>query len=316
MSLKTPIVFIIFNRPETTEKVFNEIAKAKPEKLLVIADGPRQNNPSDTENCRKTRAIIDKVNWNCQVLKNYSDVNLGCRKRISSGLDWVFSKVEEVIILEDDCLPDQSFFEFCQELLNKYRNDERIAAIYGTNILYRWGSASYFFSHCPQGWGWATWRRFWKHYDVDIKDWANLRHGDWLEKAVGQRNPILYQYRRKVFDEVYQGTADTADYQITFAALKTNSLFIIPKVNLVSNIGFSEGATHTRQRWHKFSNLKRLKMKFPLLHPSTISLDDKAEKLVTKYQYTPFRPFLIRVIIFLSYRVRRWFYEQFKLKKI
>lgn len=314
MSLKTPIVFIIFNRPKVTQKVFEEIAKAKPEKLLVIADGPRPNYPSDIKKCRKTRAIIENVDWNCEVLKNYSETNLGCRKRVSSGLNWAFDQVEEAIILEDDCLPHPSFFKFCQELLDKYRNDERVAVIYGTNILYRWGSSSYFFSRCPQGWGWATWKRFWKHYDVDIKDWANLRNTDWVEKVVGKDNPILCEYRRKVFDEVYQGKADTADYQITFAALKTDSLFVIPKVNLVSNIGFSEGATHTRQRWHKFANLKQSEMKFPLLHPSKVCPDTRAEKLITRYQYTPFRPFLIRAILYLIYRIRRWFYEQFKLK--
>jgi len=315
--MKTPVVFIIFNRPETTEKVFLEIAKAKPQKLLVIADGPRKDHPSDIERCKATRAIIDKVNWNCKVLKNYSDKNLGCRGRIPSGLDWAFNQVEEAIILEDDCVPHPSFFRFCEELLERYRDNESIAAICGTNPLHYWGPYSYFFSRYFQGWGWATWRRFWKHYDVDIKEWPKLRNSDWFEKVVGKGSPAL-EHQRRVFEKIYQKTAgvDVYDYQVNFAAWKTNSLFIIPKVNLVSNIGFGVGATHTRRRWHKFANLKRQAMDFPLSHPPHVSCDVKADKLIARYQYTPFRSFLIRATLFLVYRIRRWFYEQFKLKNL
>ena len=236
MSLRTPVVFIIFNRPETTEKVFKEIAKVKPQKLLVIADGPRKDHPSDIERCKAARAVINQVDWDCEVLKNYADSNLGPKRRFSSGLDWVFNQVEEAIILEDDCLPHPSFFRFCEELLERYRHDERVAVIYGTNFLHRWGPYSYFFSRYPQGWGYATWRRFWKHYDADLKEWPKLRDSGWLEKVIGERGAPL-EYRRRVFDAVYQGL-DTFEFQVTFAAWRTNSLFIIPKVNLVSNIGF------------------------------------------------------------------------------
>ncbi|MFM6245941.1 MAG: FkbM family methyltransferase, partial [Dolichospermum sp.] len=132
--LKTPVCFIIFNRPDVTQRVFQKISEAKPPKLLVIADGPRIDKVGEEQKCAATRAIIDQVDWECQVLTNYSDINLGCRKRIYTGLDWVFSQVEEAIILEDDCLPDSSFFRFCEELLEKYRDHPRIMLVCGQNL--------------------------------------------------------------------------------------------------------------------------------------------------------------------------------------
>lgn len=134
MALKTPVVFIIFNRSDTTEKVFAEIAKVRPRKLLVIADGPRPDHPSDIERCKAARAVIERVDWDCEVLTNYSEANLGCKACVSSGLDWAFQNVEEVIILEDDYLPHPTFFRFCEESLERYRDDERIALISGTNL--------------------------------------------------------------------------------------------------------------------------------------------------------------------------------------
>ena len=134
MLITTPIVFLIFNRPETTQQVFDAIRQAQPQTLLVVADGPRNDRPEDVDNCRATRAILEQVDWDCEVLTNYSDLNLGCRKRISSGLTWAFEQVEEAIILEDDCLPDPSFFQYCQELLDYYRQDDRIMTISGDNF--------------------------------------------------------------------------------------------------------------------------------------------------------------------------------------
>ena len=151
----TPVAFIIFNRPDTTKRVFAEIAKARPPKLLVIADGPRADHPADVEKCAAVRAIIDGVDWDCEVLKNYSDVNLGCKRRVSSGLDWVFDTVEEAIILEDDCLPHPTFFRFCEEMLEKYRDDKRIAMISGDNLQFgrKRTGYSYYFSRYPHIWG-------------------------------------------------------------------------------------------------------------------------------------------------------------------
>src|SRR6267142_406558 len=132
--LKTPITFIIFNRPDTTARVFAEIARAKPPKLLIVADGPRVDRMGEAERCAQTRAVVERIDWNCEVLTNYSSVNLGCRNRVASGIDWVFEQVEESIILEDDCVPHPTFFRFCEELLERYRDDERVSQIGGANF--------------------------------------------------------------------------------------------------------------------------------------------------------------------------------------
>ncbi|MEW6675513.1 MAG: glycosyltransferase family 2 protein [Nitrospirota bacterium] len=312
MSLKTPVVFIIFNRPETTEKVFAEIAKVKPSKLLVIADGPRESYPSDVKRCQEARNIINEVDWDCEVLTNYSEINLGLRERVFSGLNWVFTQVEEAIILEDDILPHPSFFQFCKELLEKYRDDERIALISGTNleIIRKNSSYSYYFSRYPQIWGWATWRRFWKSYDVNLKVWAELKKTFWLEEILGNKG-VIYHYWRDVFDGVYQGKINSWCYQVVFATWAQNSLAIIPRVNLVSNIGSGIEATNMKRKWHKFSNLKRFKIDFPLFHPSEILRDEVVDKFVEKYSLTPFRPLLTRIFLYLSCRLRRYFTERF-----
>ena len=164
MSLSTPVAFIIFNRPDTTEIVFETIRQAKPSKLLVVADGPRTDRSGEVEKCTATRAVIERVDWECEVITNYSDVNLGCKRRVSGGIDWIFSQVEEAIILEDDCLPAPSFFQFCQTMLERYRYDDRISMIGGSNYQQENSrtSDSYFFTKYAHIWGWATWRRAWK----------------------------------------------------------------------------------------------------------------------------------------------------------
>jgi len=312
MNLKTPVVLIIFNRPETTEKVFREIAKAKPSKLLVIADGPRESRPSDIKKCQETRNIIKKVNWDCEILTNYSEKNLGPRRRISTGLDWVFNQVEEAIILEDDILPHFSFFQFCEELLERYRYDKNIALISGTNlqIVRRNSSYSYYFSRYPQIWGWASWRRFWKHYDVDLKLWPEFRETSWLEDILADKRTV-YRYWKNVFDSVYQNKLNVWAYQVSFAMWVQGAMAVIPSINLVSNIGFGVGATNTRNKWHKFSNLKKFEMRFPLSHPPEILRDKSIDKFVEKYSLTPFKPLLTRIFLFLFCWLRRCFVEQF-----
>lgn len=201
MSVSTPVAFFIFNRPVLTEIVFEAIAKAKPKKLLVVADGPRF--AEEEEKCQKARAaVIDKINWECEVLTNFSDRNQGCKYRVSSGLDWVFSEVEEAIILEDDCLPAPSFFRFCETLLARYRDDERVMTISGDN--FQLGNSrteySYYFSKYTHIWGWASWRRAWQHYDVDMKSWTDDKKldiiysvcEDPLEQNTGQIYLTLY----------------------------------------------------------------------------------------------------------------------------
>ena len=176
LTMDTPIALFIFNRPDTTQKVFSAIRDSKPTKLLIVADGPRPERPEEEEICTATRAIVNQVDWPCEVLTNFADHNLGCKARISSGLNWVFETVEEAIILEDDCVPSLSFFPFCEQLLEQYRHDSRIMSISGSNFQFGKNktSYSYHFSHFFHGWGWASWQRAWEHCDLNLGLWPKI----------------------------------------------------------------------------------------------------------------------------------------------
>ena len=293
-TLITPVAFIIFNRPDVTQLVFEEIRKARPKKLLVIADGPCLNKTGEAERCVAARAIIERVDWDCEVLKNYSNVNLGCGKRVSTGLDWVFNIVEEAIILEDDCLPHPTFFRFCQELLEKYRDDERVLTISGNNFQFgrRRTDYSYYFSRYDHIWGWATWRRMWKYYDFNMKLWPKVRDNHWLFDIFGSIQFAIEegkqcfrpyggventQYWHDILEDTYAGKIDTWDYQLLFACLLQNGIHVLPNTNLVSNIGFGEQATHT-SGVGKFANMPVYGMDFPLKHPEFIIRDIWADE--------------------------------------
>lgn len=265
MGLKTPVAFLIFNRPDTTGQVFREIAKAKPEKLLVVADGPRKEKAGEAEKCAQARKIISSVDWDCEVLTNYSDTNLGCKRRVSSGLDWVFDTVEEAIVLEDDCLPSRSFFPFCEELLSRFRHDARVMQVSGSNYLDTGTAESYFFSKYGPIWGWASWRRAWKLYDVDMKLWPMIKKNRLHHDFCFNENEIAA--REEIFDSVFNGNIDTWDYQWVFAKLVNNGLSITPQKNLVTNIGFGEDATHTTSKDDRRGLLQRHELEFPLTHP-------------------------------------------------
>jgi 2-polyprenyl-3-methyl-5-hydroxy-6-metoxy-1,4-benzoquinol methylase len=235
--IKTPVCFFVFNRPDTTSRVFEEIRHARPPQLLVVADGPRVDRPGEAEKCDAVRAIVEQIDWPCEVLKNYSDTNLGCKRRVSSGLDWVFSQVDEAIILEDDCLPHSSFFTFCDNLLERYRDDTRIMMIAGSNFLAKeiHSETSYFFSRYFPIWGWATWRRAWAKYDISMKDWPSLRRDQQISAMYIQES--MRTHMANAFDLTYQGSIETWDYQWFYSCLFNNGLAIMPKVNLISNIG-------------------------------------------------------------------------------
>ena len=241
--MNTPVVFLIFNRPDLTEQVFQAIAQAKPNRLLVVADGPRNEN--ERVLCEQAREIIKKVDWPCEVQTNFSETNLGCKKRVSSGLDWAFSLVEEAIILEDDCLPHPDFFRFCEEMLDRYRDDERIMHITGDRFLPRdEKEASHYFSRHIHVWGWATWKRGWKYYDIEMTQWKTQR-----ENVLAQMSgPLEAQFYARMFDDVASGRTDTWDIQWMLTCWVQSGLSVIPHVNLISNIGFREDATHTKDK--------------------------------------------------------------------
>jgi hypothetical protein len=287
--LKTPVAFLIFNRPETTRRVFAEIARAKPPVLLVVADGPRDGVGGEAEKCKAARAVIEGVDWDCEVLTNYADDNMGCKRRVSSGLNWVFETVEEAIVLEDDCLPHPSFFPFCEELLETYRADERVMMLSGDNFQFgrRRANDSYYFTRFVHIWGWATWRRAWRHYDLEMKFWPELRETRWLADILGHEEAA--NYWRQIFELVYTNRIDTWDYQWAFACWAQNGLSIVPEVNLVSNIGFGAAATHTRpdSLVNKLENLPTGEMPLPLKHPPYMMRHSEADQFTFQQAIAP-----------------------------
>lgn len=282
--LITPVVLIIFNRPETTERVFEAIRIAEPQQLFVIADSPREDHPQDIEKCAAARAIIEGVDWDCEVIKNYAESNLGCKLRVSSGLDWVFDQVERAIILEDDCLPHPSFFRFCQELLDQYKDDDRISLISGINFQDGKNKTkySYYFSRYTHIWGWATWKRAWEHYDVNMELWPTIRDNGWLECVLENNRAI--NYWTKILNKTYGGKIDSWAYALLFSSWIQSGLSIIPKNNLISNIGFGDEATHTSTS-SKYSNMKTDGMDFPLEHPPFVIQNKKADQCTQRVHY-------------------------------
>jgi hypothetical protein len=275
MAFNTPIVLIIFNRPHLTEIVLKRIAEIKPKILLVVADGPR--NSAEKELCKKTRGIINRINWDCEVIKNYSAINLGCGKRISSGLDWVFGKYDKAIILEDDCIPTLSFFSFCEKLLNKYKSENRVMHISGTNFCNVSTSYSYYFLRYPHVWGWATWKRAWKKYDFNMNKWYELQKLGKLNNIF--ESPAEQKTLEKPISLVLSKEFDTWDIQWLFACLYNKGLSIVPALNLVSNQGFSEDSTHNIPRLKTLAKLTNsVKNIRTIKHPPRIKRIYEADK--------------------------------------
>lgn len=252
---KSPVLFLIFNRPDTTKVVFEAIRNARPLKLYIAADGPRIDRPAEDELCRQTRAIVENIDWDCEIKMLFRENNLGCKNAISSAIDWFFENEEEGIILEDDCLPSNSFFYFCDTLLEKYRFDTRIRHIAGCNLHMgkTWGVANTYFANQTHVWGWASWKRVWKDYDKDLKNY----HEDEVRYQLSNifSDAFVLDTWVEIFKNVKSGKIDTWDYQLAFINYFNNSLSINPNVNLISNIGFGNRATHTFEANHQYANL-------------------------------------------------------------
>jgi hypothetical protein len=282
--VRSPVAFLIFNRPDTTAQVFARIVAARPSRLFVVADGPRPGHRGDAEACAATRAITEKIDWPCEVMREYAEVNLGCARRVSTGLDWVFSRVEDAIILEDDCVPDPTFFPFCDELLERFRDDERVMCISGDNFQggHQRTRYSYYFSIFNHIWGWATWRRAWRHSDLAMATWPELRDGGWLVDIFGDRYSV--RYWTDVFERACRREIDTWDYAWMYACWAQSGLTVLPNVNLVSNIGFDERATHT-----KFPTPRAMvpagEMSFPLIHPAYMVRDTRADHWTQRHYF-------------------------------
>jgi hypothetical protein len=284
--LDTAVALFVFNRPEHTRRVIERIERARPARVLVIADGPRAGEAEDDRRCDEVRSIVDAVSWPCDVAKLYSDVNLGCTRRVVTGLDWVFANCDDAIILEDDCVPDASFFPFCSELLDRYRDDERVHMVSGTNVLPPGAFEiphSYYYSRSFQIWGWATWARAWKHYDIEMRDWPELRASGWLERFLPEH--AMAEVADAIFEETYQGRVEAWDYQWVLSGWSRGALSITPAANLVTNIGYGGDASHTRDANHPLANRPTVPMSFPLRHPEQLEVHEGADRRVWAAAY-------------------------------
>ena len=281
ISLDTPVILIIFKRLDTTQRVFNAIRDARPKKLLVIADGPRTDKKGEAEKCAQTRAIIDQVDWDCEVFKSFSEENLGCGKRIATGLAWAFNHVEEAIILEDDCLPHPSFFTFCADMLEHYRYEPRVMSVSGCLFARSPKPESYYFSHYLSCWGWATWRRAWQHFDFEMQKLPELLEQGWLHDYLPNYQDAEFWQRR--FQNVYASTRnDVWSYQFQFASWVQNALSIRANANLITNVGMDADATHTTGNGDTQAGEVRNfeEMAFPLKHPAVIERDAEMDALM------------------------------------
>lgn len=278
-----PILFLVFNRPDLAARVFARIREARPARLFVAADGPRPAHPEDIQACRETRLLAERVDWPCEVKTLFREKNLGCRLAISAAIIWFFEHVEEGIILEDDCLPDPSFFPYCAELLARYRNDERIATISGEGYPCRGraGNASYYFSAYQLIWGWATWRRAWRHYNPTLTAGSCLFDPVWLRRFLG--NDYAAAVWRKLIADYHAGRIESWAYPWNFSCWANHGLCAVPAINMVANIGFSAGATHTRDANSPLARRPVGAMTFPLRHPRRIRRNGKMEREYEKY---------------------------------
>lgn len=281
--LKTPILFLIFNRPDTTEKVFEKIKEQKPKYLYVAADGPRLNKPGEVELCQQTRAILKKIDWECEIKTLFREENLGCKKAVSEGITWFFDNVEEGIILEDDCLPSNSFFSFCEQMLEKYRYDTRVMQISGENPSNKkFNDYSYYFSKTPHIWGWASWRRAWKLYDVEFKNFDYFIKNNIISNIFEQKE--AQKFWNKMFLRVKKGELNTWDYQWSYTLFTNNGLNIIPNENMISNIGFGhKEAAHTSEN-AKCANKKVYELD-EIVHPPFVLASIEAVKDILEDRY-------------------------------
>lgn len=247
--MNTPVIYIFFNRPDVVKKTFPAIRAQRPRQLYLIADGPRASRPTDAERCRETRAAVESMlDWECQVTRDYSEMNLGSGKRISSGLTTALGKLGEGIIIEDDILPTPAFFQFCGEMLERYRHVPAVHGISGYNPIGRYlpGERRAVPALTHITWGWATWQRAWTAYRGELQGWNDDAVRDRIKAYV--RDPLYFDELVRAFRVVQNREVDAWDYQWIFTMLYERRHAIVSAVNLVENLGFMEDATHTFEK--------------------------------------------------------------------
>lgn len=279
--MNVPLLLIVFNRPLTTIKVLEAIRKARPNRLYIAADGPRDMN--DKIKCDQVRQIATAIDWKCEVRRLYRETNLGCRYGPSTAISWFFEHEQEGIILEDDCVPSQSFFRFCAELLERYRHDERILSINGDNFQkdMRDYPYSYYFSNYFHCWGWASWARAWKINDAAMSaypEWTKDNRFESISKVPG-----FGAYWKREMDMVYAGKLEAWCSIFMLSCWTKHGFSIVPRVNMVSNIGYGPDGIHCHYRNDPMANLPRADIEFPLSHPDAIEVNSRADDFVSEH---------------------------------
>lgn len=286
--MNSAVTLIFFTRSDTLEKVFEKIRIAKPPKLFLVQDGPRKGNEMDEKKIMECRSIVEKIDWDCDVYKNYADVNLGCGERPQSGITWALSHVDSTIILEDDCVPDLSFFEYCDQMLDKYKDDERICYISGLNHFEEWdfGGSSYGFTKGGAIWGWATWKRAWKAYDYSVSQINNF-YIERLTRRILNKDSARVDLWKKTNNTVKKDIKISYwDIQWGFVKYSQNQLVIVPKYNLIHNIGVGNTSTHAKQNFLKHKKYRDFyfmpvrSLEFPLIHPQHMICDIEYDELL------------------------------------
>jgi len=281
-----PVLVLAFNRPAATERALAALRAAGPERVFFAVDGPRPDRQGEAASVARVHSLVEQLDWGCTVETLFRPQNLGCKLAVSQAIAWFFSHVEAGIILEDDCVADPSFFPYAAELLARFADDERVLMVSGDNFQQARGRTnySYYFSRYAHIWGWASWRRAWRLYDYDMRAWPQRRDGDWLVKFLGNR--MAAAYWSAIFEDTYRNRNTSWAYRWMFCVWLHGGLTILPNVNLVSNIGFADTATHTRERNHRFAALPTQPMAFPLRHPPSVVRDARADAFTQRHVFS------------------------------
>ncbi|QJW87997.1 nucleotide-diphospho-sugar transferase [Spirosoma taeanense] len=233
----TPVLLLLFNRPQYTQEVLQALAQVRPRTLYVALDGPRPGIDQDKAGIEACVNLVNQLDWPCQIHILKRDENLGCGLAVSQAIDWFFANEAMGIILEDDCVPAPAFFTYCQEMLAKYKHDSRIMHIAGTRWNEEFAIAEpYFFTAIGHVWGWATWRRAWQRYDYHMHNWPALQQTSFIREVFPRQKHVAFW--EAMFNEVYnQSAKHTWDYQWQYTLFVSRGLAVTPRENLVQNIG-------------------------------------------------------------------------------
>lgn len=283
--ISSPVLLLAFNRPEKTKEVFECIRRARPKKFYAAIDAPREGRPDDVENCNKVKEIVKSVDWPCETHYLFHKTNQGCAMAGKKAWDWLFSQEEDMIFMEDDGVATDSFFQFCQELLDRYRDDERIAYIGGVNFGLKYGDASYFFTrYSVSTYGMATWKRVYKLYEFKLESYPETRdtkdfRSQFMTKF--ERDRFLGSFDR-YYNDLKNGVARTTyDLQMNYLVCKYHKWCIYPNLNQVTNIGFDIGGTNTSMDPNSPEALAHIRPRYELkeiIHPQQVCVDMNFEK--------------------------------------